>query len=574
MASSEDEAAANQEFVDAVLLTTEREARNGAPWCREADATALKKALTARGIALGGLLRQMVRLVRLVDAASGHGYIGFLYMDLHSLEARHVRHRLGEAFAHGKLARIARAEDSGVTFLEPEMAAASGSFSLDYAQMPRLLALLDIVHNMLGFPAVERLVSGLRGPTSVRAEAVAEAVEDALLAWLAPRLQSLHHQRAAHAMRDYLMPRDRHDPDGIDDDTILAFWRDEGSQPEAADGFRLFVFAARRLLSYRAALATSAAERGMANAKPLDGGSFGGNSFDEELPEGLADKAGDSDETDLAQVHLVTEDWVSPLKELFSPPAGKVKWLVGTDRKFLAQVFEDAAPDSPPGAGGEVLDDGDEGSAQGGLFEDRRPDVSFAGTILRAQHFGAVQHQWKSGKRPASSAEDSYARVSARYRDIADALGDAGAAASLGLLASGQEAGLSLLTDIAPDLLPAIVPRLSGENEDVAVVALRGLGDLSATARVVSNELAPRTSKTGAALRRAAAKAERAGLREGDRGDKEIVEALSAGAGPLVSLRREVAGLAVRLDAAATGERFAADREIFHARFADMYQTA
>jgi hypothetical protein len=546
---------ANQEFVDALLLTTERETPGGRPWCRPSDAAALKKALVARGIALGGLVRQMVRLVRLMQKAGVRGYVGFAYSELPALDVRHFKQRLSQAAAAGRLRGIAEVGADGVRFTEAEMAARSGStFSLDFVQMPKLVALLDIVHNMLGYPEVKVLLAGATDGSPQLAEHVAGGVEAAVLAWLAPRLQSLHHQRSCAAMRDYLMAVDRHAAHMIEDRVILAFWKDKGSQPEGPDGFRLFASAARHMLAYRHWLAAAAAAIALEQAGGLeatDGRAGaaaqqpGDDDWHNQLVSGFSDQ--------------IVEEWSSPLKELFSGPAAKVKWLTGTDREFLADVFEDAKT---------------EATASGGrLFESRRPDGTFAATILRTVHFGGLQNQWKKGTVPASAQADGngYAGVVARYADIAANLENVAASAALALLQAGRPAGLALMLDLAPDEAKAFLlpdgPAEPGDN----VTRLPSASDPAATARLVSQALQPRTSKLGARLRAAASKVARAGLREQDRSDPEFVEALAAGAAAVLALRSDVVKLVSQFGASRSDECFASDRAIFLERFAAMY---
>src|SRR6516164_8224491 len=87
----------DQDVADALALTLEREDAAGAPWCPPHDAIALRRWVMDRSASLGGGIRRVVRLVRLMMLADGRDYVRFLYVRLPTLRARHFRHLLHEA---------------------------------------------------------------------------------------------------------------------------------------------------------------------------------------------------------------------------------------------------------------------------------------------------------------------------------------------------------------------------------------------------------------------------------------------------------------------------------------------
>src|SRR5262245_33794476 len=156
-----------QDVADAMAVTFEREDLGGAQsrWCPERDATVVRRWITDRSRELGGGMRRVVRFARLAAIAGSGSYVRFLYdARIPSLRSAHVRATLQAASVSGRLAQArVSISSSGVTLHEPAMclSGAGGSpveFAIDFAQMPRLAALLDILHNALGYAAVEDIL--------------------------------------------------------------------------------------------------------------------------------------------------------------------------------------------------------------------------------------------------------------------------------------------------------------------------------------------------------------------------------------------------------------------------------
>ena len=170
-------------------MTLEREDASGAPWCPPGDAAALRKWVTDRSASLGTGIRRATRLARLMAVADGRAdHIRFLYERLGSLRPRLFRQIIERAAAEGRLPNERRDADREAastcarrrfvaTRLEPQ-----GAFEIDYAQMPRLGALLDFLHNALGFTVVADLLAPLLPKTGApisSADEVARALQAA-----------------------------------------------------------------------------------------------------------------------------------------------------------------------------------------------------------------------------------------------------------------------------------------------------------------------------------------------------------------------------------------------------------
>jgi hypothetical protein len=195
-----------QEVADAMAIAFEREdlAASQSPWCPPRDAIVLRRWITDRSRELGGGIRRVVRFARIAALAAGGDCVGFLYgARIPSLRAMHFKAALQAARASGRLSQaVATPSASGVVLHEPAMQVAGATetagFGIDYAQMPRLAALLDILQNALGYGAIADALEPILGRAPlVRADDVARALHGAFNAWLGDRLDSPHHIRQA-----------------------------------------------------------------------------------------------------------------------------------------------------------------------------------------------------------------------------------------------------------------------------------------------------------------------------------------------------------------------------------------
>ena len=138
-----------QEVADAMAATFEREdlAGSQARWCPERDAITIRRWVTDRSRELGSGIRRATRFARLAALAAAGDYVRFLYDGrIPALRSAHFRAVLQAA--QGRLAQgQVTLSPSGVVLQEPSMRLMgkeeSGGFSIDFAQMPRLAALLE-----------------------------------------------------------------------------------------------------------------------------------------------------------------------------------------------------------------------------------------------------------------------------------------------------------------------------------------------------------------------------------------------------------------------------------------------
>src|SRR5262245_2518404 len=113
---------AAQEVAEALAITSERTAADGSPWCPPRDADQVQHWVTDRGRELGGGIRRVVRLARLLAMAEGN-YLQFLHVRLPALRTRHFKVALQAAVAAGRIPRaMATFTASGVRMHEAALA--------------------------------------------------------------------------------------------------------------------------------------------------------------------------------------------------------------------------------------------------------------------------------------------------------------------------------------------------------------------------------------------------------------------------------------------------------------------
>ncbi len=590
-----------QDVADALAMTLEREDASGAPWCPPGDAVALRKWVTDRSASLGTGIRRVVRLARLMAVADGRAdYIRFLYERVSSLRSRLFRQLIERAAAEGRLPKsFATLTQNGIHLREPALAPQGepdGVFEIDFAQMPRLAALLDFLHNALGFTAVADLLAPLLprvGAPKGTADEVARALQAALNAWLSERLESNNHIVQAQQIRGFIATRGRLAPETVDDETILLFWikAAEANDAERIEGFRLYRSVAVAMLRYRQALRDALAARYLEDA----------------LGRGL-EAANDDFTSD--QVDVRGEPLRSPLRALTLPPASKVKWLTAKEqqvlRNYLGGPADDADPNGDNNSDERAGEDSEEGSWKGGLAGDDRFDLAHWLTLLRADVFGTVQASIVGRLRkradPTTAIAQTmetidataYAGAASAYRELRTQLHVESLAALAVLMEAGAAEAVILLQWLGGDAAVSAVlgpprrrPMLvddddDDDDDDEDDVARDDAGD----AEDLRAEIAPRliaaiADANGVAegagrtvlLEAAAArrKVSRAGFRREDRADPAMAAALRAGAAAVSEVIRELDRLAATLSAKASGADVAGDTARFGEAFRRIY---
>ena len=560
-----------QDVAQALAITAERETVDGALWCPFHDGATLRRWVTDRGSALGGGIRRMVRLARLMSAACDGDYSRFLYVRLPALRSAHFRHELSAAAVPLKV--IADISETGVLLGEPAMALQwrqDQGFAIDFTQMPRLAALLDFLHNSLGFAAVANMLQPVTGPgpATAHADDVARPLHAALNAWLTPRLGSTNHHRQAQRIRAFLAERGRVVPEAIDDDAILRFWMVTNAAPadDSVEGFRLYRSAASALLRYRQALIDAAAARHLET-------SFGRAS-------------GWDMDTGSPPAEWTSDSWQSPLRTVMSPPSSRIKWLTKREQGQLSNVL------GAPEESGDTPEDGNPSTRwKAGLAGDDNPfDLSFWLTLLRADVFGSAQASVVARLRKHAAAtaaiaeaiepidDNAYASRAAGYLAVAKQLRVECLAALAILMEQGAVEAMFLLRQfggaeaIADIIGPLDAASAVLECDEVPAQLGDAIASVLRAAIGVQGGIAPgSTRQLLLTARTAAGNVNRMGFRRQDRADATMLAGLRWGAPAVVDLIRELERLGAVLAPKAATASVSDDREQFLSTFEHIY---
>jgi hypothetical protein len=529
-----------QDVADALGLTLERQHVSGAPWCPPRDGEALRHWVTDRTGTLGSGIRRAVRLARLMALADGRDYTSFLYLRLSALRTSQFRSLLQIAAKERRLpVAVVMVTETGVTLNEPALAAVGRpleGFEIDYAQMPRLAALLDFMHNALGFGVVADLLAPVcrnRVPPG-SANEVGRALHASLNAWLADRLESANHIRQGQFIRAFLGSRGRVVPESIDDEAILVFWEKVGitASEDGIEGFRLYRSSAVALLRYRQSLRDATISRQLENSfsQGLDG------------PELSSER----DESTLANQNA----WQSPLNPLTLPPADRVKWLTRKEQHSLLNYLGGTAESDDERPDGEADRPWD-----GGLADRERFDLSFLLTLLRSDVFGGAQASIVARLRKRARADDAitqamsgiddqaYAIAANAYHEIREQVHLECQAALAILMEAGAAEAVVLLDFLAgPETVKAIVGSFSLEEDEIAEENLRAKISLAlrrafSDPNSVAHDSARQLLQASRSIGR---KVNRSGFRREDRTDADALAALQAGAPAAVELIHEL----------------------------------
>ena len=381
----------HQELVEALAMTTERETFSGSPWLPTFVAEQLVRIVRDRD---GRKFHMLVPFLKVAASCSRGDYIRFFYMDVPMARTAHFRHVILKAQAAGRLAKndITLTEE-GVTVRD---GATGKSFSVNFANMPLLTALLDVLHNSLGYQAVAAIVEPyIKGMPGRDYATTANALFSAFNEWLAPRLTSGHHHAIARSISDHLESLGWHaGKDEIGDAEVLSFWCAASSAEKPIDGVKLWRKAVIAVLRYARSLEEARARMAYSNAAALGGDRSAGEvdpTFDEVLEAGQVRR--------------------SPVAALHEVPLNAVKWLDKNERSILLNSLAGPHPTRAKDDGEiEAADDHKDESAgplATGLAGSECIDARFALTLLRVDVFEPIQNALIQRLRQKVSAPDA-----------------------------------------------------------------------------------------------------------------------------------------------------------------------
>jgi hypothetical protein len=590
-----------QDLLSVLAELAERDHPDFGPWCRQADAEAVRSAVIDRSEDLRKLIDQAVRLIRLAALASEADYTEFIYVAVPALRPRLFKAAVEKARRSGCLpSSLVDIRVDAIRLCEPTMALhanlAEKGYELGYGQMAASTIMLDVLHNTLGYHVVAEVVAGLtiRGPVKVTAREIANDLRSRLNAWLAPRLESAHRRHQAKVLHAFLAGRNELLPGKINDETVLAFWeaqaqrwqlriagKNRAAERGARDeGFRVFRSAAIAMFRYRQALFDAA------DAYALD---------DASKSEAILAHVQES------EAIQARAQWVNPLSILERAPANQIKWLTNRELTWLANFVGVRLTSiaTPARDDDETASDGD----AGGLMAGRRFDLAFVHTLLRADVFGPIQSGLIAGLKRRQPATETLDRaVSAtqeavfsdaveRYAVIRDQL-KTEAFAALHILASAGEPAAVLLIDFlaeaeamkelrrladenASQVLPFARPRADRELEGIAdgTSGVQELHRIGLTLQNVFEGAFPTRALTELVTqaRTARRRVSRSGFKQDDVSNQETITALVKSVPAVLDLLRELNRLLGPLEKLVDAVAADQDRQRFAGVFRLVY---
>jgi hypothetical protein len=428
---------------------------------------------------------------------------------------------------------------------------ADGAFTVSYARMPFLSAMMDFLVAALGYQAVDDALQDALGTpfTRARLARAANRITRSLYAYLKPRLPTAQAQRKYRSLMAFLLARTNMDvvrPEDLDDEAAFDFWQAESTKIDGAGDWKTFRTVFRAFVNLREALCAAADQEALACTLPID-------------PER------DSGGADPGQVMAACTDVArhqEPLEVLRSSPAKAIKFLNKreTDGVFLIAASGEAALAMPL-------------------------------SLLRAEVFGTVQAGISQCLRRGNDACAAIARSwdgdSETYSDRVDMLdetlahmGKALDAAYYVLARSRHGDAISLMLNLNPkmDLRPlapavAATARLSGNVVALGAAALRDeFFAHAALAPAHCPELGDFVARAADAHRHLSRK----GFGADEADDPRIIEGFATGADALLRIRDVVAGYRARLGRLMPGtqdqdQHYLADRSLFFKQFRILY---
>ena len=426
-----------------------------------------------------------------------------------------------------------------------------GAFTVTYARMPFLSAMMDFLVATIGYRAVDDALQDALGTplTRTRLTRAANRITRSIYAYLKPRLPTAQAQRKYRSLMAFLLARTNMGAvrsEDLDDDAAFDFWRAESTKIDGAGDWKTFRTVFSAFVHLRDALRAAADQEALACTLPID-------------PERDAGGA------DSGQVMAACSDVArrkEPLEVLRSNPAKAIKFLNKREADGISLIA----------AAGEAA-------------------LTMPLSLLRAEVFGTVQAGISQSLRRGNDAGAAVAQsrdgdsetYSGRVEMLDETLAHMEKAlnAAYYVLARARHSdAISLMLNLNPtmDLRPlapalAAAARLSGNVVALGAGALRDeFFTHAALAPTHCPELGDFTARAADAHRHLSRK----GFRPNEAGDPAIVEGFATGADALLRIRDAVARYRARLDRLMPGprdrdRRYLADRSLFFKQFRILY---
>lgn len=493
-----------------------------------------------------GAVHELHHLVRIAETAFGAAGFEALFWDGGPATAAEFRRRLRNAAA-GRTAACAKLTLSAT---EAGMSYPDGEFSVSFARMPYLSALIEFLVTALGYEQLDRTFRDPAGSPATRASVsqAANATTREIYDFLNSHLPTAHAQRKYRHLMSFLRRRhgDRHfGPEDLDDGAVLDFWLDASPKADAGADFRKFVTVFGAFVRLRVSLA--AGRDRAALLTPLSLGS---------------DRAaGEVDPSDVNAAVAQIDARRMPFDVLQTPPADAIRFFNKRETAALELVVE----------GGDAA-------------------LAMPLSVMRAQVFGAVQARITQSLRrgetfssvsvkDGAGNNNAYDENSQRMCGMDDHV-DRVLLATFHILASARHRqAVTVLLGLRPDmdltpLAPLFADRQIDSENVVELSSSAGGGFMSQIADLPGQcpELASFLSDSRNACRRIA----RQGFRRTDDQDAAPVDGFTEAIPALFAIRDQLKRFCARLSRAVLPQgswerQYATDHEVFFAQFRMLY---
>lgn len=284
----------------------------------------LAKTITCRSYAPAVL--ELCHLVNIADASAGPG--GRWEMLFWGVGVAR------SAAFHGRIIRSVEKHGwrrEGFTATAPGIEAryADGRFTVTYARMPFLTALMEFLVSALDYPGLDDIFRRMieSGPTQHSVSEHANQVSRMVYDYLRDHLPTAQNQRKFHSLIGYMQERAGADfnSEAIDDAVVLDFWRVE-SLDASAEGvdFKTFQTVFKSFVRLRQTLDQAGDLYALSNPKVI----------------GSDREAGEVDPDSLRRVVETIDAEENPLLRLLEPPASAVKFLNKREAGTLELLME------------------------------------------------------------------------------------------------------------------------------------------------------------------------------------------------------------------------------------------
>ncbi len=538
------QASKSAELLSAFQMTAETDV-DGEPKFSPRTCRDLAKSIACRNYATAVL--ELCHLIHIADGGSGGAGYEFFFWGSGPARASAFRGFIGVNLRPRGGGRVAfSVTASGVHIEYPD-----GGFSITFARMPFLSALMEFLVSTVGYGELDRVFRDLLDG-EVSKDAVsqqANRLSRLLYDYLKDHLPTAQTQRKFRRLIAFMESRygAAFEATAIDDDTVLDFWTTE-SMSGVADGvdFKTYQLVFRAFVRFRQALDVASDQYALENQRTI----------------GAERDAGEVDPASVQALVETVDEYRSPLETLLEPPAAAVKFL---NKREMAAV-------------GLLLDCG-------------AVALSLPLSLMRCEVFGKGQGQITQALRRKVNgvtlkglmkdcAPETYAERKAEFDRIAAHIERVLLACLHALARDRNGEAISLVMALRPDLDFAPLAELLGvqpeRDDNVVVLRATSISDRFLAVIEDTDKVGPGISGLMAEARKAFGGLSRQGFSDDALEDAEVLQGFAQGARTLRDMSGQVSAFIERLERLRLPrsdwtDQFVADKDTFAKQFELLY---